>query len=162
MKAINPKGLVPAVEYKGKALYESLILCEFFEDAYPSTKSMFPADPVDRAVARIWLDHISKTFIPAHHKLLQVQDPAKQKEHLQETYEFQRKFAAAVKGPYFFGEEFGIVDIAIAPWVIRDWVIQDHRGYSRADVSPAWEAYAERLEKRESVINTTSVSLIFC
>ncbi|KAJ7876127.1 glutathione S-transferase [Mycena olivaceomarginata] len=29
---INPKGLVPTVEYHGKALYESLVLCEFFED----------------------------------------------------------------------------------------------------------------------------------
>ena len=34
---INPLGLVPAFEYQGKALYESVILDEFLEDAYPDS-----------------------------------------------------------------------------------------------------------------------------
>ncbi|KAH9485587.1 putative glutathione S-transferase parC [Psilocybe cubensis] len=156
--ALNPKGLVPAAEYKGRALYESLVLCEFFEDAYPSHKpNLLPNDPVDRAVARIWLDHISKTFIPAHHRLLQLQDPEKQHQALQDTYASLKKLADNIKGPYFFGEEFSIVDVAIAPWIVRDWVVQEHRGFKREDVSPGWKAYSELVEKRDSVVKTTSL-----
>ncbi|KIM40343.1 hypothetical protein M413DRAFT_414003 [Hebeloma cylindrosporum] len=148
--AMNPKGLVPAVEYQGKALYESLILCEFFEDAYPSHKpNLLPSEPADRALTRMWLDHISKTFIPAFHRLLQAQDVEKQNEALQDL-------AENIKGPFFNGE-FGLVDVAIAPWIVRDFILQEHRGFKRGDVSPVWEAYAERIEKRDSVVNTSSL-----
>lgn len=63
---INPKGLVPALEYKNRALYESLIICEFIEDAYPDhTPHLLPKDPFDRAHARLWVDHVSKAIVPA-------------------------------------------------------------------------------------------------
>ena len=50
------------------------------------------------------------------------------------------------------------MDVAVAPWIVRDYVLAEHRGYKRAEVSAAWEAYAGRVEKRESVVNTSSVS----
>jgi len=157
-KALNPKGLVPAVEYKGRALYESLILCEFFEDAYPShAPNLLPSDPTDRAITRIWLDHITKTFIPAFHRLLQAQNVEKQNEALQDVYTSLRKLADNMKGPFFDGD-FGLVDIAIAPWIVRDFILEEHRGFKRDDVSPVWKAYAERVEKRDTVIRTSSVS----
>lgn len=156
---INPKGLVPAVEYKGKALYESLVLLEFLEDAYPTYKpSLLPADPYDRAIARIWLDHLSKNYNPAFHRLLQSQDPETQAKAREELYEAQRKLVQHVKGPYFSGEQFGIVDAAVAPWVARDWVITEHRGYKRSEAGEAWEKYAKALSERPSVLKTKSVS----
>ena len=158
-KAINPKGLVPAVEYKGKALYESLILCEFFEDAFPDYKpNLLPSDPVQRAVARLWLDHLTKTFIPAFHRLLQEQEAEKQHSALQELYESLRKLAGSIQGPYFFGESFSLVDVAIAPWIVRDFVLEENRGYKRGDVSSNWKKYAEIVEVRDSVVRTQSVS----
>lgn len=62
------------------------------------------------------------------------------------------------KGPWFMGEEFGLVDVAIAPWCARDYIISEHRGYVRGDVGDGWKEYAERLESRESVVKTSSVS----
>lgn len=161
-KAINPKGLVPAVEYRGKALYESLILCEFFEDAFPDYKpNLLPSDPVQRAVARLWMDHLTKTFIPAFHRLLQAQEAEKQQAALQELYESLRKFAGNIQGPYFFGESFSLVDVAIAPWIVRDYIVEEHRGYKRDDVSSSWKKYAEIVEVRDSVVRTQSVSSFF-
>ena len=116
---------------------------------------LLPRDPTDRALARMWLDHITKTFIPAFHRLLQ--DVEKQNEALQDIYTSLRKLAENIKEPFFYGE-FGLVDIAISPWIVRDFVIQEHRGFKRGDVSPAWEAYPERVEKRDAVVRTSSVS----
>lgn len=62
------------------------------------------------------------------------------------------------KGPYFFGEEFSLVDIAVAPWTMRDYVITEHRGYKREDVGGGWKEWADILGQRESVLKTTSVS----
>lgn len=158
---INPKGLVPAIEYHGKALYESLVLCEFLEDAYPEHKPhLLPDDPYDRAFSRIWIDHISKNFLPAFFRLLQSQPEEKEKqdEARKDLYRALGTLAAKRKGPYFLGEEFGIVDVAIAPWVVRDYIITEHRAYKREDVPNGWKEWADLLEQRDSVKRTMSVS----
>ncbi|KAJ7503024.1 glutathione-S-transferase [Mycena galericulata] len=139
---INPKGLVPAVEYQGKALYESLVLCEFLEDAYPSHKpSLLPGDAYTKAYARIWVDYVNKAF---------AQETDKRDLFRTELYDVLRKFAEKVKGPYFLGEEFSLVDIALVPWITRDYILAEHRGYNRQD------QYAGHVEQRESVLKTKS------
>ncbi|OSX61526.1 hypothetical protein POSPLADRAFT_1170182 [Postia placenta MAD-698-R-SB12] len=154
---INPKGLVPAIEYKGRALYESLVICEFLEDAYPSrAPHLLPQDPFDRAYVRLWVDHVSKSIIPAFHRVLQAQEPEKQKQFLEEYYVTLRAVADKVKGPYFLGEHFSLVDVVVAPWVIRDYILKEHRGYTREGVSPKWKDYVEQLINRESVRKTQS------
>ncbi|KAF5386216.1 hypothetical protein D9615_002310 [Tricholomella constricta] len=153
---INPKGLVPAVVYKGKAIYESLIICEFLEDAYPDQNPLLPSDPTSRAIARVWIDHVSKAIIPAFQRLLQAQEKEKQDEAREELYIALRKFANEVQGPYFLGDEFSLVDVAIAPWIVRDYVVHENRGFTREAVSDAWVKYAGTVEKRESVVKTQS------
>ncbi|THH33085.1 hypothetical protein EUX98_g1139 [Antrodiella citrinella] len=60
--AINPKGLIPSILYKGRLLAESFILCEFLEDAYPYHQpDILPVDPYTRAYARIWAEN--KTLV---------------------------------------------------------------------------------------------------
>lgn len=157
---INPKGLVPAIEFQGKALYESLVLCEFLEEAYPSYEPLLPVDPFERAHVRLWIDHTSKTIIPSWHRILQAQSVEQQDAARQELYEAQRKLAQQVKGPYFTGKEFSLVDVANAPWVAREYILAEHRGYDRAQVGDGWSEYAERLATRESVIKTTNVSVL--
>ncbi|PCH35584.1 glutathione-S-transferase [Wolfiporia cocos MD-104 SS10] len=155
---INPKGLVPAIEYKGRALYESLILCEFLEDAYPDhTPHLLPKDPFERAYVRLWIDHVSKSIIPAFHRTIQAQEPKKQQAELQEFYKALRTISEKAKGPYFLGEQFTLVDAVIAPWAVRDYIAREHRGYTREAVGGGWKEWAEQLEKRESVIKTSSL-----
>ena len=158
MVEINPKGLVPAVEYQGKALYESLVLCEFLEDAYPTNEpKLLPSDPFERAYTRLWVDYINKSIVPAQMRLTQAQDPEKQKAALEEANKALRTFVAEAKGPYFLGDNFSLVDVTIAPWVARDYIVREHRGYTREGVSALWKKYADHLEKRPSLVNTTSV-----
>ncbi|CAL1711382.1 unnamed protein product [Somion occarium] len=152
---INPKGLVPAIEYQGKALYESLILCEFLEDAYPSYKpNLLPSDPYTRAYVRIWF--INKSIVPATMRLIQAQEADKQKAALEELLKGLATFSEKIKGPYFLGDEFSLVDVAVAPWIVRDYIIRENRGFTRDAAGETWKRYAERLETRESVLKTQS------
>lgn len=75
---VNPLGLVPALEHKGKgALYESDVLVEYLEDLYPASpehpwvrsadrsecsddRSVFPSDTFEKSWARLNIQHISK------------------------------------------------------------------------------------------------------
>ncbi|KAI0827907.1 glutathione S-transferase [Trametes gibbosa] len=142
-------------------MYESLILCEFFEDAFPEhTPHLLPTDPFDRAYVRLWTDHVAKQIVPVFMRLVMAQEPEKQQEYLQDYYNALRTLTEKVRGPYFLGEHFSLVDIALAPWVLRDYILAENRGYSRDAAGSAWKAYAEALETRDSVCRTQSVSRV--
>jgi maleylpyruvate isomerase len=49
--ALNPQGLVPALEIEGAVLTQSPAILEWLEEAYPFPP-LLPADPVDRAHVR--------------------------------------------------------------------------------------------------------------
>ncbi|KZV87844.1 glutathione S-transferase [Exidia glandulosa HHB12029] len=156
--AINPKGLVPSAEVHGKALYESLVLNEFFEDFFPDAPKLLPEDPVEKARARIWIDYIAKTIVPAFMRLVMAQDPAEQSKLLNDYYDALKKYAEQIApgGPYFLGPKFSLVDATIAPWVVRDYIITEHRGYTRSAAGEAWEKYSQAIETRDSIVNTAS------
>jgi len=50
-KAINPQGLVPALEDGGHILPQSLAIIEYLEERYPEP-ALLPGDPVQRATVR--------------------------------------------------------------------------------------------------------------
>ncbi|RYG15645.1 MAG: maleylacetoacetate isomerase, partial [Caulobacteraceae bacterium] len=50
-KALNPQGLVPALEVAGRVVTQSLAILEWLEEAYPEP-ALLPEDPIDRARAR--------------------------------------------------------------------------------------------------------------
>lgn len=132
---------------------------EFLEEAYPQySPHLLPSDPYERARARIWIDHIGKTFLPPFFRLLQSQDTKKQDEALAEVQKSLRQLAAQRKGPYFFGNDFSLVDAAIAPWATREHIVIEHRRHKREDVGNGWKEWAELLEIRPSVRRTLSVS----
>lgn len=144
-------------------MYESLILCEFFEDAFPNHEPhILPADAFERAYVRLWTDHVQKQIVPAWMRTVQAQEPEKQRANLEELYKALRTLCDKVKGPYFLGEEFSLVDIALAPWVIRDYILNENRGYVRDAVGSGWAEYAQKLETRESVLKTQSVRRATC
>jgi maleylacetoacetate isomerase len=50
--AINPQGLVPALDDGGVVVSQSLAILEYLEEAYPTTPRLLPANPADRAQVR--------------------------------------------------------------------------------------------------------------
>ena len=50
-KAVNPAGLVPALEDAGKVLTQSLAILEYLDEVYPGPR-LIPSDPFERAYVR--------------------------------------------------------------------------------------------------------------
>ena len=176
---LNPRGLVPTLEYDNKPLYESNVVLEFLEDVYGSSHgpSLRPKDPVQRARGRIWMDFTTSRVVPAYHRFLQYQPKQGQSEQearqgLEEVRQVLlgrfKEFAQELdeKGPYFFGAEPSLVDFVLAPWGVRLWVF-DHfkgglgipeKGKGGEDESAweKWRKWVTAIENRKSVKDTTS------
>jgi len=152
---------VPTASVEGKPLYESLILNELFEELFPAPDAprLLPANLVDKARARIWIDYIAKSVVPAYMRLVMAQTEEDQNARRQEYYDALRKLTDErdSKGPYFLGDQFSLVDATIAPWVVRDYILAENRGYERSGAGEKWVEYAAALESRPSVLRTTSV-----
>ena len=165
---LNPRGLVPTLQYQDKPLYESTVLCEFLEEAYPQhTPHLMPTDAYERARTRIWTDYVGSRIIPAYHRFLQHQGDGleeKQKDFLNHLKEFTREMDA--EGPFFSGKDFQLIDIVIAPWANRLWVFDHLKGGSGipdegkgGEDEEVWKRFRKWLsavENRRSVKETLS------
>ena len=130
--AKNPRGLVPTLLHNGKSIYESLIVNEYIEEAWPQSPKLMPSDAYDRAQARIWIDFISKKIVYPFYQILQQQDKDQQEQAKDCFLDGLRKFAAAMShaGPYFFGKELSLVDIALIPFALRIDILAHYRIFS--------------------------------
>ena len=131
---LNPRGLVPTLEYNNKPLYESNVICEFLEEAYPDHgPKILPEDPFQRAVMRIWTDFVTSRIVPAWFRFLQHQ-PGQASYTLDEARSeylgHLKQFANAMddEGPFFFGKTPYLVDFALAPFSMRSWVFDHFKG----------------------------------
>ncbi|KAI9664165.1 MAG: hypothetical protein M1831_002344 [Alyxoria varia] len=175
---LNPRGLVPTLEYQNKPLYESTVLCEFLDEAFPDKESrLLPQDVFERARMRIWVDFVTSRIIPSFHRFLQHQpengiSPEQDAGLMEKREEFLSKLKEFIKemdtaGPYFSGSELRLVDIAIAPWALRLWVFDHFKGGTGIP-SPSqdggrdgaiwnrWHKWVDAVGQRSSVKNTTS------
>lgn len=121
---LNPRGLVPTLEYDDKPLYESTVVCEFLEEAYAEYGvSLMPGDVYERARTRIWTDFVTSRVIPGFHRFLQFQ-PWSDEEGLKEVRDeflgYLKEFTKEMdgEGPYFLGKEASLIDFVIAPWAV--------------------------------------------
>ncbi|CAD6443290.1 72263b39-ed2d-43eb-bd95-11719d9b3db2 [Sclerotinia trifoliorum] len=159
---LNPRGLIPTLEYEGKALYESTIICEFLEDAYPSHwPRLLTREPFEKARLRIWIDHTTSRIIPAFHRFLQYQPLSSQDpkflslrtKFLMSIYDFTQEMDPI--GPYFTGKDPCLVDFTLAPWALRIWVFDYFKGglhiEELGDMRERWEKWVEAIEERKSI-----------
>jgi glutathione S-transferase len=52
---INPNAVVPSLDHDGRIVIESCVILEYLDDVFPDPP-LRPADYVDRATMRVWLD----------------------------------------------------------------------------------------------------------
>ena len=113
--ALSPTGKVPLLRVGEAALFESAAICEYLDETSPGP-ALLPADPLERARHRAWVEFASATLNDVA-GLYAAGDEA--------AFEAKRsalagRFAAvgralAAEGPWFGGGAFGMVDAAWAP-----------------------------------------------
>ncbi|MBT5240667.1 MAG: glutathione S-transferase family protein [Rhodospirillaceae bacterium] len=154
-KELSPHGKVPLIRHNGEIVYESRIINEYLEDVFPEPP-LLPADPLRRAMARIWIDYCDTYFLPALHKLIaDRQDKEKQKENrtliaeklLFIENEGLRKLG---DGPYFMGRELTLVDLQYMPFIERFPCYEELWGASIPEECTRFRDWFETMQARES------------
>ena len=143
----NSTGRVPVVEEDAWILPESSVIMEYLEERYPEPP-LLPADPADRALARVWIFR-HDDFTKPYYALRRGEDGAA------ERFEEQlaKLDAALERQPWLSGAEYGLADIAYVPWVLR---ARDILGVS-FDEFPAVRSWLDRLEERPAIAREVDV-----
>lgn len=123
-RAINPQGLVPALEVDGTVLTQSLAICEYLDEVYPDPP-LLPADPIRRARVRAFALAIACDIHPVQnlkilkrlrtlgHDQAAIDDWARQA--IDEGLEACAALIAGEDGPYCFGDQVSLADVMLIP-----------------------------------------------
>lgn len=154
---MNPYGQLPILVERDLILYESNIINEYIDERFPHPQLM-PADPIMRARARLFLFNFEKELF-THVSTLEargVPDNPKLREWARNQLRDRLAQLAPifVKNKYFLGEEFSMLDVAIAPLLWR----LDHYEIELPKSAVPIQKYAERLFSRPAYIEALTPS----
>jgi len=153
---VSNYGKVPALQHKEHRLVESAIVNEYLDEVFPEP-ALLPEDPGTRAVARIWIDYANTRFVPAWGALLRAPSEAERasaRDALFESLAYLETHAlqkTSGKGPFWFGEQPGLVDLTFYPWFERWAALEHHRGPLPITKFERLQRWREALAARPSV-----------
>jgi len=153
LAVINPYNRVPVLVERDLVLYESNIINEYIDDRFPHPQLM-PADPVMRARARLFLYRFENELF-CHVDTLE-KGNAKTVDKARQIIRDNLTVIAPVfaKQKYMLGEEFSMLDVAIAPLLWR----LEHYGIELPRQAAPLAKYAERLFSRPAFIDAMTPS----
>ena len=114
---LNPSGSCPTLVDRDLALYGERVILDYLDERYPHPPFM-PIDPVSRARTRLALYRIESDWYSllscAPHQTMPVEEARKA---LTESLTASSEVFAAM--PFFFSEEYSILDATLAPLLWR-------------------------------------------
>jgi len=153
LAVMNPYNRVPVLVERDLVLYESNIINEYIDDRFPHPQLM-PADPVLRARARLFLYRFENELF-CHVDTLE-KGNVKTVDKARQIIRDNLTVIAPVftKQKYMLGEEFSMLDVAIAPLLWR----LEHYGIELPKQAAPLSKYAERLFSRPAFIDAMTPS----
>jgi glutathione S-transferase len=166
-----------------KPLYESAVICEYLDEAFADATRfgprLLPADEegegavYERARCRLWIDHVSSRIVPAFYRFIQhtPDKPYTLNEARSAFLGHLKTFAAEMEangGPWFLGDRFSLVDVMLAPWARRLFLIDHYKSggvgipdgddavEEDAAVWARWRRWYDAVASRQSVVDTWS------
>jgi stringent starvation protein A len=151
--AINPYGKVPVLVERDLVLYEANIINEYIDERFPHPQLM-PPDPVMRGRARLFLHRFEQEIYSQveviEHGVPKAADKARA--IIRDNLTQLAQILANQK--FLLGDEFSMLDVAIAPLLWR----LDHYGIQMGKDAAPLMKYAERLFSRQGFIDALTAS----
>jgi RNA polymerase-associated protein len=143
---------VPVLVDRDLILYESNIINEYIDDRFPHPQLM-PADPVMRARARLFLYRFEQELF-SHIEPVEKNLKSAEKSRAVIRDNLVQIAPVFTRQKFMLGEEFSMLDVAIAPLLWR----LDHYQIQLNKQSAPLLKYAERLFTRQAFIDSMTAS----
>ncbi len=149
---INPFHRVPVLADRDLILLESNIINEYVDERFPHPQLM-PADPAMRARARQIMFTMEQEIF-SHIDALDKNLKSAEKSRIHIRDRLTELAPIFVKQKHQLGEEFSLLDVAIAPLLWR----LDHYGIALGKAATPLLKYAERIFSRQGFIDALTPS----
>ncbi len=149
---INPYNRVPVLVDRDLILYESNIINEYIDERFPHPQLM-PADPIMRARARQLL-HTFEHELFSHIEALEANQKGVDKNRGLVRDQLIQLVPIFNKQKFMLGDEFSMLDVAVAPLLWR----LEHYGIDLPKSAAPLAKYAERIFSRQGFIDALTPS----
>lgn len=146
--AISPRGKVPLLFADDVVLFESSAIVEFLDETHPPR--LVPSNAFERARQRAWVELASDLFL-AQHELATATSSARLETQRRVHDAILSRFESELRGRYFTGASFGLVDIATAPALFRIDLVQRWTGMRLLRDFPKVARWTQTIATRPSV-----------
>jgi len=145
---MNPYNRLPVLVERDLILYEANIINEYIDERFPHPQLM-PADPVMRARARLFLFSFEVELFSQVDFIENGNAKQQEKARSQVTDRLTELAPVFTKQKYMLGDEFSMLDVALAPLLWR----LDFYGVSLPKSAAPLMKYAERIFSRPAFID---------
>ncbi|KAL2943469.1 putative glutathione S-transferase parC [Bienertia sinuspersici] len=143
---------VPVLIHNEKPICESLVIVEYIDQVWKhKSPTLLPVDPYDKAQARFWADYNDKTFFNCIRKIWRQKGEIEEEEKNEFINSLKLLEGELGDKPYFGGDTFGLLDIALIPNYSWFYTYQTCTKLSIEDECPKLSAWAQRCIERNSV-----------
>ncbi|MDD5384740.1 MAG: glutathione S-transferase N-terminal domain-containing protein [Gallionella sp.] len=149
---INPYNKVPVLVERDLVLYEANIINEYIDERFPHPQLM-PPDPVMRGRARLFLHRFEQEL---YSQVGAIEQGGKTADKARAVIRDNLTQLAQIltRQKFLLGDEFSMLDVAIAPLL---WRLEHYGIQMGKDAAPLMK-YAERLFSRQGFIDALTPS----
>ncbi|XP_059438703.1 probable glutathione S-transferase [Corylus avellana] len=142
---------IPVLIHNGKPVCESLIIVQYIDEVWNDKSPLLPSDPYQRAHARFWADFADQKVYVVGKNLFSTKGEgweAAKKDFLEIYKTLEGELGDK---PYFGGEIFGLIDIALITFYSWFYVYETLGKLSMEAEFPKIIEWAKRCLLKESV-----------
>jgi len=142
----NPYGKVPVLVNGDGVIYESAVINEYLDEKFPEPRLM-PADLLQRAKVRIWIDFLNTRVHPAASDITHNRAPEKAREQMKQHLQ---ALDDEMAGKDYLVGNYSLADITFIPFYTR----RERYGSVIDDRYPNLKRWGEALIARPAVAPT--------
>ena len=146
--ALSPLGKVPVLRVDDDVLFESAVINEYLDEITPG--SLLPQEPLPKAKARAWIEYSSQQLMNQY-QLTMAKTEADFKEKSNNVSVGLQRLEAVIQGSYFNGDDFSLVDSALAPLLMRYSILEQQLGHRFIERGSKLEALSHNLLEQHYV-----------
>ncbi|AET02880.1 putative glutathione transferase [Medicago truncatula] len=149
MNPIHKK--IPVLIHKGKPISESIIIVEYIDEVWKDKVPFLPSDPYQKAQARFWADFVNKKVGDVGGRIWagkRDEIELAKKELIEGLKELENVLGDQ---PYFGGDTFGFVDIALIPFYSWFYTYEKLCNFKVEEECEKLIVWAKNCKQKESV-----------